>query len=177
VAERRCLGRFVSEHPPYSLLARGIERDVLPVCQRHGLAVLPWSPIAGGFLSGRYRRGGETPRSQRVDRVGARFDLTLPQNQAKLEAVYAFGDLAEEAGLPLIELALAFVLQHPAVTSALIGPRTMEHLKSQLPGAERKLDAALLDRIDEIVPPGTYTSTADIGWTPPALENRAQRRR
>jgi aryl-alcohol dehydrogenase-like predicted oxidoreductase len=177
VAERRGRERFVCEQPPYSLLVRGIERDVLPVCARYGMGVIPWSPLAGGWLTGRYRKGQEPPRSSRAERLPARFDLSLPENQRKLEAADALASLAEDAGLSLVHMALAFVIQHPAVTAAIVGPRTMEQLESQLGAVEVTLDAALLDRIDAIVPPGTNFNPADAGHTPPALEDAALRRR
>ncbi|HZO97732.1 MAG TPA: aldo/keto reductase [Gaiellaceae bacterium] len=176
-AERRGRERFVCEQPPYSLLVRGIEADVLPVCERYGIAVIPWSPLAGGWLSGRYRKGAEPPASTRLERVPLRFDLSLPENQRKLETVEALARVAEEAGLTLIQLALAFVLQHPAVTAPIIGPRTMEQLESQLAALDVTLDAALLDRLDEIVPPGRTINPHDAGYTPPALESPALRRR
>jgi aryl-alcohol dehydrogenase-like predicted oxidoreductase len=176
VARERGYERFKCEQPPYSILVRGIENDVLPTAQRHGMGVIPWSPLAGGWLSGRYRKGGELPTSSRADRLPHRFDVSLPGNQRKLEAADALGALADEAGIPLVEVALAFVLNHPGVTSAIIGPRTMEHLESQLPSAERTLDTALLDRIDEIVPPGVNLNPADSGYANPALEPEARRR-
>lgn len=177
VAERRARERFVCEQPPYSLLVRGIEADVLPVCRRYGMGVIPWSPLAGGWLSGRYRKGKETPTSLRAERIPGRYDMSLPENQRKLEAADRLAQLAEEAGMTLIELALAFVLQHPAVTAAIIGPRTMEQLESQLAAPEIRLDASLLDRIDEIVPPGTNLNAADAGWEPPSLLLPSLRRR
>jgi len=177
VAERRARERFVCEQPPYSLLVRGIEADVLPVCRRYGMSVIPWSPLAGGWLSGRYRKGKETPTSLRAERIPGRYDMSLPENQRKLEAADRLAQLAEEAGMTLIELALAFVLQHPAVTAAIIGPRTMEQLESQLAAPEIRLDASLLDRIDEIVPPGTNLNAADAGWEPPSLLLPSLRRR
>jgi aryl-alcohol dehydrogenase-like predicted oxidoreductase len=177
VSERRRRERFATEQPPYSLLARGIEADVLPVCQQYGLGVIPWSPLAGGWLSGRYRKGQEPPQSTRSGRIPHRYDLSLPENQRKLEAADALGELAEDAGLTLIHLAVAFVLHHPAVTAAIIGPRTMEHLESQLGAMEVELDAHTLDRVDEIVPPGASVNPADRGWTPPALHEPSLRRR
>jgi aryl-alcohol dehydrogenase-like predicted oxidoreductase len=175
-AERRGLGRFVTEQPPYSLLVRGIEADVLPVCERYGMGVLPWSPLAGGWLSGKWRKG-DTPVSHRGSWTPQRFDLSKPGNQAKLDAADALGRLADEVGLTLPHLAIAFVLQHPTVTSPIVGPRTMEQLESQLGATDVVLDAATLDRIDEIVPPGRNVSPEDGGWTPPALERAALRRR
>ena len=177
VAEARGLARFVTEQPPYSLLVRGIEADVLPVAQEFSLGVLPWSPLAGGWLSGRYRADAEVPASRRAERLPRRYDLALPANQAKLAAVESLARLADDAGLTLIQLALGFVLAHPAVTSPIIGPRTHDHLRSQLAGAGVRLSADVLDRIDEIVPPGTNFSLDDAGYLPPALESSALRRR
>jgi aryl-alcohol dehydrogenase-like predicted oxidoreductase len=169
VAERRGRERFVCEQPPYSLLVRGVEAEVLPVCRQYRMAVIPWSPLAGGWLSGRYRKGAEPPTSTRASRIPRRFDLSLPENQRKLDAADQLAQLAEEAGLTLIQLAIAFVLRHPTVTAPIIGPRTMEQLESQLAALDVRLDDGLLDRIDEIVPPGTNFNPADAGWTPPAL--------
>src|SRR5690349_6441259 len=154
-AQRRGRERFVCEQPPYSLLVRGVEAEVLPVCQEHGMGVIVWGPLGGGWLSGRWRKGVETPQSTRAERIPQRYDLSLPANQRKLEAADALATLAEEAGLSLIQMALAFVLEHPAVTAAIIGPRTMEQLESHLEAVDVRLDARILDRIDEIVPPGT----------------------
>jgi aryl-alcohol dehydrogenase-like predicted oxidoreductase len=177
VSERRNRERFVCEQPPFSLLVRGVEAEVLPVCQQYGMGVIPWSPLAGGWLTGRWRKGQQPPESTRARRLPQRYDPALPENQRKLEAADALARLAEEAGLSLIHLALAFVLQHPAVTAAIIGPRTMEQLESQLGAADISLDTELLDRIDEIVPPGTNVSPADAGFTPPALADPTLRRR
>jgi aryl-alcohol dehydrogenase-like predicted oxidoreductase len=176
-ADRRGRERFVCEQPPYSLLVRGVEAEVLPVCERYGMGVIPWSPLAGGWLTGAWRKGKEPPKSTRAERLPERYDLSLPANQRKLEAVEALARLAEEAGMSLIHIALAFVLEHPAVTAAIIGPRTMEQLESQLGAADVRLDDVLLDQIDEIVPPGTNLSDADAGFTPPALAEPALRRR
>jgi aryl-alcohol dehydrogenase-like predicted oxidoreductase len=176
VARDRGRERFVTEQPPYSMLVRGVEADVLPTCRRHGMGVIPWSPLAGGWLSGRWRKGAEAPDSTRAERLPARYDLSLPGNQRKLDAVEALAQLADEAGIPLIHLALAFVINHPAVTAAIIGPRTMEHLESQVGAADVTLDAAILDRIDEIVLPGTNVNPADGGWQNPDLEPAARRR-
>ncbi len=176
-ARRHGRERFVCEQPPYSMLVRGIEADVLPVCQQYRMGVIPWSPLAGGWLSGRYRTGVDVPPSRRAERLPQRYDLSLPGNQAKLQAADALARLADEAGMTLIQMALAFVIQHPAVTAAIIGPRTMEHLESQLASLEVSLDDALLDRIDEIVPPGSSFNRADAGWEPPALADKRLRRR
>jgi aryl-alcohol dehydrogenase-like predicted oxidoreductase len=177
VAERRGRERFVCEQPPYSLLVRGIEAEVLPVCERYGMAVIPWSPLGGGWLTGRYRAGQDAPQSTRAERLPLRYDLSLPENQVKLEAAEQLAQLAERAGISLIHLALAFVMRHPAVTAPIIGPRTMEQLESQLGAAEVVLSDDVLDEIDAIVPPGRNVNPVDSGWTPPALEHASLRRR
>jgi aryl-alcohol dehydrogenase-like predicted oxidoreductase len=176
VAERRGRERFVTEQPPYSILVRGIERDVLPLTERFGMGVIPWSPLAGGWLSGAFGQGKEN-RSRRAARLPGRYDLSIPGNQRKLEIVTALAEVAEQAGLTLIELALAFVLEHPAIHSAIIGPRTMDHLEGQLTATDIVLDAAVLDRIDELVPPGSNVNRIDAGWSPAALERPSSRRR
>ncbi len=177
VAEQRGLSRFVTEQPPYSILVRGIEADLLPVAQQYGMGVLPWSPLAGGWLSGRYRKGEEVPTARRAQRMPGRYDLSDPENQRKLEAADALAVLADKAGISLVHLALAFVLEHPAVTAPIIGPRTMEHLESQLGAVDVVLSTDVLDRIDEIVPPGVTLSRADVGYAAPALVNPFLRRR
>jgi aryl-alcohol dehydrogenase-like predicted oxidoreductase len=179
VAEQRGRERFVCEQPPYSMLIRAIERDVLPACEQYGMGVIPWSPLAGGWLSGRYSKDGESPgSSRRAQMIPSRYDMSIPGNQAKLEAAQALGDVAEQAGMPLIEMSLRFVTSHPAVTAAIIGPRTMEQLESQLSVLERPtLPGDVLDRIDEIVAPGTNVNQADTGWDPPWLTDPSQRRR
>jgi aryl-alcohol dehydrogenase-like predicted oxidoreductase len=176
VARERSLQRFVCEQPPYSLLVRGVERDLLPTALRYDMGVIPWSPLAGGWLSGGWRKGHEPPSSTRAQRLPGRYDLALPENQRKLEAADALADVAEEADISLIHLALAFVIRHPAVTSAIIGPRTMEQLESQLGASEIELPSDVLDRVDEIVAPGTNVNPADEGWQNPALEPAARRR-
>jgi aryl-alcohol dehydrogenase-like predicted oxidoreductase len=140
------------------------------------MGVIPWSPLAGGWLSGKWRKGAEPPQSTRAERLPARYDLSDPANQRKLDAADALAALAEEAGMSLIQMALAFVVNHPAVTSAIIGPRTMEQLESQLGADEVRLDAAVLDRIDAIVPPGTNVNPVDGGWQNPDLRPEARRR-
>jgi aryl-alcohol dehydrogenase-like predicted oxidoreductase len=178
VAERRGHERFRCEQPPYSILIRSVENDVLPTCRRHGMAVIPWSPLAGGWLSGKWRLGAddESLKSRRSVMMPSRYDLSIPGNQRKLEAADALGKLAEEHGITLIEMALAFVIRHPAVTAAIIGPRTIEHLESQLTAADVELSDELLDKIDEIVPPGTVVNQSDTGWDNPALAPAARRR-
>jgi aryl-alcohol dehydrogenase-like predicted oxidoreductase len=174
-AERRGRERFVCEQPPYSILVREVEKDVLPTCLRHGMGVIPWSPLAGGWLSGRYRID-DYPESRRAQMIPRRYDMSIPANQRKLEAADLLAGVAEEHGMTLIEMALAFVIRHPAVTAAIIGPRTMEHLDSQLPAADVKLSDELLDRIDEIVPPGVTVNPTDGGWDNPNLQPSALRR-
>jgi aryl-alcohol dehydrogenase-like predicted oxidoreductase len=174
-ARERRLERFRTEQPPYSLLVRGIELDVLPTARRHGMGILTYSPLAGGWLSGSWS-ADSSPTSPARQRLAARFDMSLPENQRKLEAVEQIAQVAEEAGVPLIELAIAFVVNHPAVTSAIIGPRTMEQLDSQLPAAEVVLDPAILDRIDEIVQPGVNLNPADTSYGEQVLKPTLRRR-
>jgi aryl-alcohol dehydrogenase-like predicted oxidoreductase len=176
VARDRGLERFVCEQPPYSMLVRGVESELLPAARRHGMGVIPWSPLAGGWLSGGWRKGQEPPSSTRSQRLPARYDLSIPANQHKLDAADALARLADQAGISLIHLALAFVIRHPAVTAAIIGPRTIEQLETQLGASEVELSADVLDRIDEIVPPGTNVNPADAGWQNPALEPAMRRR-
>ena len=176
VARDRHLQRFVTEQPPYSILVRAIEADVLPTCLRHGMGVMSYSPLTGGWLSGRWRKDTGQQSSSRASRLPERFDLANPFNQRKLDAVEELAQLAEQTGITLIQLAIAFVLNHPAITAALIGPRTMEQLESQLTAANVVLDVAVLDRIDEIVSPGTTLNPADNSFTNPALEPAARRR-
>ena len=177
VAERRHRERFVCEQPPYSILVRGIEADVLPTCQRSGMGVIPWSPLAGGWLSGRWRLGADDLTSRRANRVPERYDLTKPENQQKLAAADALGALGDEAGISLVHLALAWVINNPAVTAAIIGPRTMDQLTSQLGALDISLSSDVLDRIDDIVPPGTNFTWADAGYTPPTIADARTRRR
>jgi aryl-alcohol dehydrogenase-like predicted oxidoreductase len=176
VASDRGHQRFICEQPPYSLLARGVEADVLSTCEDFRMGVIAWSPLAGGWLSGRWRKGSDELTSRRSVMIPQRYDLSLAANQAKLEAADALARLAEELGISLIHMALAFVIAHPAVTAAIIGPRTMEHLDSQLGAADVQLDTATLDRIDEIVAPGLTINPTDMGWTNPALDVAARRR-
>ena len=175
-ARDRNLERFVTEQPPYSILVRGVEADVLPTCARHGIAVMCYSPLAGGWLSGRWRKDTGQQESSRAGRLPERFDLSNPYNQRKLDAVEELAQLADQAGLTLIQLAIAFATSHPAITSPLIGPRTMEQLETQLAAADVVLSADVLDRIDEIVPPGITINPADSSFTNPALEPASRRR-
>jgi aryl-alcohol dehydrogenase-like predicted oxidoreductase len=176
-AERRGRERFVCEQPPYSMLVRGIETDVLPTCKRYGMGVIPWSPLGGGWLSGKWRLGEADLTSRRAARIPDRYDLSKPANQKKLEAADALGKLADEAGMPLVHLAIAWVINHPAVTAAIIGPRTMDQLTSQLGALDVELTDDVLDRVDEIVPPGKNFSWADAGWAPPSIASAKTRRR
>ena len=174
-ARERHRERFRTEQPPYSLLVRGIEADVLPTARRHGMGILTYSPLAGGWLSGSWT-ADSSPTSPARQRLAARFDMSMPENQRKLEAVEQLSKVADDAGVSLIELAIAFVVNHPGVTSAIIGPRTMEQLDSQLPAAAVSLDAAVLDRIDEIVQPGVNLNPADNSYGEQTLKPAARRR-
>jgi aryl-alcohol dehydrogenase-like predicted oxidoreductase len=176
VAERRARERFITEQPPYSILVRSIEKDVLPMCQTYGMGVLSWSPLAGGWLSGAFG-AGKANTSRRTAMLPHHYDMTIPGNQQKLDAVTAVAALADEVGMSLIELSLAFVLEHPAITSPIIGPRTMDHLESQLTAMELRLSTDVLDKIDEIVPPGTDLNATDVGWVPAAIADASLRRR
>jgi aryl-alcohol dehydrogenase-like predicted oxidoreductase len=178
-AERRGRERFMCEQPPYSMLIRAVERDVLPACEEYGMGVISWSPLAGGWLSGRYTKGGESPdSSRRAQMIPSRYDMSVPGNQAKLAAAEQLAEVAEQAGMPLIEMSIRFVTSHRAVTAAIIGPRTMEQLESQLAALEEPVLAGeVLDKIDEIVPPGTNVNQADTGWDAPWLTDPALRRR
>ncbi|MEV4842630.1 aldo/keto reductase [Micromonospora matsumotoense] len=175
-AREHHLGRYVTEQPSYSILQRGIEAHVLPVTAQYGLGVLAWSPLASGWLSGAVRAGREIS-THRADVLPQRFDLTIAANRARLDAVEQLAKVADGAGLTLIQLALGFVTAHPAVTSAIIGPRTMDHLRSQLAAADTVLTADVLDAIDAIVAPGVDLAPDEKHDTPPALLDPALRRR
>ena len=178
VSERRNRERFRCEQPPYSIFMRGIERAVLPTCARYGIGVIAWSPLAGGLLTGRYRKGQPAPKGSRMERgFGSQHQSERQQraHEHRLELVEELIGVAEAAGVSLTHLAHAFVLEHPAVTSAIIGPRTMEQLDDALAGAEVRLDEATLDAIDHIVAPGTDVSGGDP-WQAPGLTKAARRR-
>ncbi len=178
VAADRARERFRTEQPPYSILTRGIERSVLPTCQRYGIGTLVWSPLSGGWLSGKYRKGEDIDMSSgRAARLPDRFDPEEPGNARKLDAVEDLVRLADDAGTSLTHLAVAFAIAHPGVTSAIVGPRTMDQLTDLLDGAELSLGDDLLDRIDAIVEPGTDLNPEDAGWDPPALADVTTRRR
>jgi aryl-alcohol dehydrogenase-like predicted oxidoreductase len=177
-AQQRGYVRFRSEQPPYSIFVRGIEAEVLPACQKYGMGVIPWSPLAAGWLTGRYRQDtGVDMTAGRAKRVPSRFDQALPGNQAKLAAVEELIKIAADAGCSLTHMAMAFVVGNPAVTSAIIGPRTMDQLTDLLAGASVTLEDDVLDQIDQIVPPGVNLNPADGGFQPPVLADAAARRR
>jgi aryl-alcohol dehydrogenase-like predicted oxidoreductase len=171
VAQRRGLQRFRTEQPPYSILNRGIEREVLPVCQRYGMGTLVWSPLAGGLLTGSYRKG------QQASTYRSRYGFRHLSDERRLDTVEQLIPLAQKAGLSLTHLAMAFAVAHPGVTSAIIGPRTMAHLDDLLAGAETTLDDEVLDWIDEVVPPGADVGALDMAYAPPAISAVSLRRR
>ncbi|HEX3788664.1 MAG TPA: aldo/keto reductase [Pseudonocardiaceae bacterium] len=175
-AREHHLSRYVTEQPPYSILQRDIENDVLPVTEQYGLGVLVWSPLASGWLSGAVRAGQEitTSRSTLMPQM---FDTAIPVNQAKLDAVEQLAKVAADAGLTMVQLALGFVTAHPGVTSAIIGPRTLNHLNSQLAAADTVLSDDVLDAIDAVVAPGVDLAPDDKRYTPPALLDPGLRRR
>jgi aryl-alcohol dehydrogenase-like predicted oxidoreductase len=173
VAERRGLSRFRAEQPPYSILSRGIEREVLPVCQRYGMGVLVWSPLAKGMLTGRYRKGQPLPDSLRVKFFGKQMS-----DEQRLDAVEQLILVAERAGLSLPHMAMAFTVSHPGVTSAIIGPRTMAHLEDLLAGAQVALSDEILTQIDAIVAPGVDVGVPDAAaYSPSAILQESLRRR
>jgi aryl-alcohol dehydrogenase-like predicted oxidoreductase len=174
-SRERHLERFVTEQPPYSILVRGIEEDVLPTVQRYGMGTLTYSPLAGGWLSGRWRKDAASAPTSSA-RPRARFDLSTPANQRKLDVVEELAQLADQADMTLIELAIAFVIRHPGVTSAIVGPRTMEQLESYLPARDITLSADVLDRIDELVAPGVTLNPDDNSYGDQTLTATARRR-
>jgi len=174
-SRERNLERFVTEQPPYSILTRGIEEDVLPTVQRHGMGTLTYSPLAGGWLSGRWRKDSAA-RPTSSARPSARFDMSQPANQRKLDIVEELAQVAEWAGVTLIEMAIAFVINHPGVTSAIVGPRTMEQLESYLPAADTVLAPEVLDRIDQLVAPGVTVNPDDNSYGAHELTAHARRR-
>ena len=172
VAERRGLARFRTEQPPYSILNRSIEGEVLPLCQKYGMGALVWSPLAKGLLTGRYRRGAAAPDSLRV-----RYFSQQMSDERNLDAVERLILVAEAAGLSLTHMAMAFVVAHPGVTSAILGPRTMQQLDDLLAGVEVTLDDETLDRIDDVVAPGTDAAPVGAAYEPPAVLDASLRRR
>ena len=175
-AERRGHVRPATEQPPYSVLARGIEAALLPTCQRYGLGVLVWAPLNGGWLTGKYR-DGRPPAASRAEREPDHFDFGGTVHERKMAAVERLATIADKAGLRLVDLAHAFVLAHPAVTSAILGPRTLEQLEDVLAGADVRLTDDVLDQIDAVVAPGTTLNPFDAGYEPPTLAEARLRRR
>ena len=184
VSEGRNLERFSCEQPPYSIFTRHIELDVLPVCESYGMGVIVWSPLDGGWLTGKYRQGQDIPAGSRAERaakqwsrpVAQRFDMTRPTNQRKLALIDELAAIADKAGISMTHMANAWVLAHPAVTSAIIGPRTMEQLDDALAGADVVLSEEILDAIDDVNEPGNTIEISNRGWTPPWMEPHARRR-
>jgi aryl-alcohol dehydrogenase-like predicted oxidoreductase len=186
VSRERNTVRFVCEQPPYSILVRGAERDVLPVVRRYRMGAIVWSPLAGGWLAGRYRRGEAPPADTRAARVqeyrvrggrtDQRYEVASEANNGKFDVVAGLATLSDAAGLRMVDLALAFTLAHPAVTSCLVGPRTLGQLESILAGADTRLDEVTLDAIDELVAPGTVLNPADSEFEQPWLTASARRR-
>jgi len=172
VSERRGLARFRTEQPPYSILNRGIEREVLPVCERYGMGVMVWSPLAMGQLTGRYRKGRQPPGGVRTQYFPEQMS-----DERRLDAVERLIPVADEAGLPLTHVAIAFVMAHPGVTSAIIGPRTMQHLDDLLAGVDVVLSDEILNRIDTIVPPGVDIGPLQASYNPPSVIQAGLRRR
>ena len=172
VAERRGLARFRTEQPPYSILGSSIEREVLPTCQKYGMGVLVWSPLAKGMLSGKYRKSAPLPDTARAKMFPKQWS-----DERNLDAVEELIPIAQQAGLSLIHMAMAFVMAHPGVTSAIIGPRTMQHLDDLLAGAEVHLSDEILDRIDAVVAPGTDSGAMGATYEPPAMTQPDLRRR
>ncbi|PZR84324.1 MAG: aldo/keto reductase [Candidatus Aeolococcus gillhamiae] len=179
VAERRGRERFVCEQPPYSIFVRQAEAEVLPTCRRYGLGVIAWAPLNGGWLTGKYRLGEDPPEGSRAtrDRLPDRYDPERPANRAKYDAIEELLKVASDGGCSFTHLAMAWVANHPAVTSAIIGPRTMDQLNDLLGGQDVTLDEGALDRIDDIVPPATTINPADNGYTPLAVSHPSERRR
>jgi aryl-alcohol dehydrogenase-like predicted oxidoreductase len=182
-SERHGLVRFACEQPPYSIFAREPERHVFEVTQRYGMGVLVWSPLAGGWLTGKYRQGRPVPEDSRIARAAtwgpkgaARYHLGRPGNQRKLELLDELASVADKAGLSLTHMSLAFTLAHPAVTTTILGPRTPGQLDDLLTAADTRLSGDILDAIDAIVPPGTVVERADRGWNPPWMGRRGRRR-
>jgi aryl-alcohol dehydrogenase-like predicted oxidoreductase len=183
IAERRGLIRPRSEQVSYSIMARFAERDVFPVARRYGMGVLAYSPLAGGWLTGKYLRDRDAPEDSRMRRAKSmegrfahRFDPARPETQRRYDVVEELQQIADKAGVGVAHMSLAFTLAHPAMTSTIIGPRTMEQLEDLLAGADVRLDQDTLDAIDDVVPPGTVIDETDRGWDPPWMAPAARRR-
>lgn len=177
-AAARCgARRFVGEQLSYSIFTRVAERDVMPVCQRYGSAVTAWSPLAGGWLSGKYRAGSIPDGSRRHRLKPERFDFSAAANQRKSTTVERLDAVAAECGIDLVELALGFVLEHPAVTAVIVGPRTLGQLDLYLESSRARIDGRALDEIDAIVPPGSSLVESEAAWQPPSIADPSRRRR
>lgn len=172
-ADRRQAIAPHSEQPPYSILCRGAERDVFPTCRRHGIGVIAWSPLSGGWLTGKYRRGAPAPAGSRAATNPDHFDVG---NETKFDAIERLTAIADEVGRSLTHVSLAWATEHPAVTSVLLGPRTLDQLTELLGAADVRLDPEVLDAIDAVVPPGTDVNPQDVGWSPPGLATSERRR-
>jgi len=177
VSEKRGRERFRTEQPPYSIFARRIEADILPTCQRYDMGVVVWSPLSQGWLTGKWRHGQKPNDTQRQNLQPHLYEMDRPDNQLKLDLVEELTRIASDAGTNLMHMALAFVCAHPAVTSAIIGPRTYEQLEGLLEGANLELTDEVLDAIDALVPPGTNVSHDDDGYVAPEIEDKSLRRR
>ncbi|NHN34048.1 aldo/keto reductase [Paenibacillus agricola] len=180
-SERWKLERFASEQPPYSILNRSIELDVLAAAQKYGLGVLVWSPLSGGLLTGKYSVGQTAEAGSRAERfkgnvLGNVVDPHRPENRVKFEKIHLLQDLANEAGLTLAHMAVAFTQAHPAVTSTIIGPRTRGQLQESLKGIELRLSTDVLDAIDKIVAPGQTLDDMERAWEPGWLAVANRRR-
>ncbi|HVV10524.1 aldo/keto reductase [Amycolatopsis sp.] len=176
-AERRGHVPFRCEQPPYSLFVRGPERDVFPVCRRYGMGAIVWSPLNGGWLTGKYRAGQQAPDGSRFDRLARgswRVDASSARRKSELLA--EIERIAADAGLDSITLSVAFTLAHPAVTSTIVGPRTLEQLESQLPAGEVRLSDEVLDQLDAVVAPGETVDRADLAYEPRAIRHARLRR-
>jgi len=164
LSERYGLARYVTEQPPYNLLDRRIENELVPLALRHNLGLLPWSPLGMGILAGRYEKSDEAPEGSRVARIGAWAAERITRQG--IEAARRVAEVARDKGLTPSQLALLWVKDQPAVTSPIIGPRTEAHLDDALAVLEMSLDDETAATMDEIVPPGT--AIADFhntsGW-------------
>ena len=177
VAQQRGRERFRVEQPPYSIFARRIEADVLPTCERYGMGVVVWSPLSQGWLTGKWRRDAPPNDTNRQNLQPHLYDMSRPDNQHKLDLIEQLDAVAGEAGTSLMHMAIAFTCAHPAVTSAIIGPRTFDQLEGLLAGAEVELGDDVLDAIDAIVPPGVTVSRDDDGYVAPEISDKTLRRR
>ena len=178
VSEKMALARFRCEQAPYSMMRRSIERGVLPTCSRYGMGVITYSPLAGSWLSGRYKSLGDVPETSRLNTMAKRFGIGLdsPVNRRRIEAAVQLDDVAGKHGLPLAHMAIAWAMEHPDVTSVIIGPRTMEQLDDLLSCVDTRLDAAVLDEIDTVVGPGVDVIPNDPTTDPSSLSAQKRRR-